>query len=215
VWQVAALERWARRGGDARLATEIARARRTIHRYAKRAALLLDVTRLNAGRLDLQVAPVRLSELIADVADAFADEAAFRDATLQIDAQPSLVGEWDAQSIEAIVSNLVSNALKYGDGGTVRIAAQPDGPGWARLAVTDDGPGIDAAQRRRIFEKFERVVDGDSERGGFGLGLWIVGRLVSAHGGTIGIDAAPGAGSTFTVRLPLHPEPLRNDTTGA
>jgi two-component system OmpR family sensor kinase len=73
--------------------------------------------------------------------------------------------------------------------------------------VKDAGPGIDECQRQRIFDKFERLVHGTPVRSGFGLGLWIVGRLVDAHGGTIRVDPAPDAGSIFTVRLPLSGPP--------
>jgi signal transduction histidine kinase len=71
--------------------------------------------------------------------------------------------------------------------------------------VIDGGPGIDDQQRRRIFEKFERVVSSSAYRTGFGLGLWIVGRMVLAHDGSIDVSAGPSGGTVFTVKLPLDP----------
>lgn len=201
--QIAALERLARRSGDQRIAEQLERARQTIERYVRRATLLLDVTRLNAGRLELQAAPVSLLEVIREVVDSHADEAAFHGVSLEVHAQEPLIGHWDAQALEEVVSNLVSNAMKYGGAGPVTIRAYADGPGWACISVSDCGPGISEAQRHRIFEKFERLVEGTETRNGFGLGLWIVGQLVAAHGGSIHIGTAPGAGAVFTIRLPL------------
>jgi len=102
-----------------------------------------------------------------------------------------------------VLSNLLSNALKYGAGQPVHVHVE-EADGLARLWVRDEGIGIDAAAHARIFQKFERAV---SERhyGGLGLGLYVVRTLVEAMGGTIRVESQPGAGATFIVELPLQP----------
>lgn len=204
--RLAAVERMARQGRDPELATEIGRIGRTVERYVRRATVLLDVSRLNAGHVQLARVPVRLGDLVQTVVDAHRDEAAFRGASLhaQLD-QQDLVGHWDPHMAEEILSNLVSNAIKYGQGTPVHVRVGAMEPGLAVLEVRDGGPGIDETQRRRIFEKFERVVSSSAYQSGFGLGLWIVGRMVTAHKGTLAVAAPPGGGTVFTVTLPLDP----------
>ena len=204
--RLAAVERMARQGHDPQLATEIQRIGRTVERYVRRATVLLDVSRLNADRLQLACMPVRVGEVVQAVVDAHRDEAAFRGALLHAHVEQDLVGHWDPHMVEEILANLVSNAIKYGQGTPVDLRVSAMEPGFAIFEVRDGGPGIDAMQRRRIFEKFERVVSSSPYQSGFGLGLWIVGRMVVAHKGAIDVSAAPGGGTVFTVRLPLDPQ---------
>lgn len=113
--------------------------------------------------------------------------------------------ECDAMRIEQVVTNLVDNALKYTDKGSVSVTLKPDGP-FAVLTVHDTGIGIPKESIPRLFERFYRVDKARSrETGGTGLGLSIVERIVSMHGGYIQVESVVGRGSTFTVRLPLHP----------
>jgi signal transduction histidine kinase len=202
--RLAALERMAA-GSDARLASELQRARRSVDRYVRRAVVLLDVNRLQADAPPLQVARVSLARVVRDVVEAHRDEAAFCGASLALQVDADCEGEWDEHMIEQIATNLVSNAIKYGNGTPVQVRAGPCGPAHACLEVADQGPGIDEAHRQRIFDKFERVVSTARDRAGFGLGLWIVGRMVAAHGGAIEVGTAPGGGALFRVVLPLQP----------
>ena len=106
----------------------------------------------------------------------------------------------DANKIAWVLSNLVSNALRYvGRGGHIALRAHDDGA-WVRLAVADDGPGIPMEYQARIFQKFVQVGDRESE--GSGLGLAICKEIVRAHGGTIWVESEPGRGSTFIFTLP-------------
>lgn len=203
--RLAALERMAAAGSDARLATELQRARRSVDRYVRRAVVLLDVNRLQAEAPPLQVKRVRLAQVVRDVVEAHRDEAAFRGATLALQIEADCEGSWDEHMVEQIATNLVSNAIKYGDGTPVHVRAGACGPGFACLEVSDQGPGIAEAHRQRIFDKFERVVSTARDRAGFGLGLWIVGRMVAAHGGAIEVGTRPGGGALFRVVLPLQP----------
>jgi signal transduction histidine kinase len=95
----------------------------------------------------------------------------------------------------------LSNAIKYGAGAPIRISVRGV-EGWARLAVRDEGIGLAPSERGRIFERFERAVS-SKHYGGLGLGLYIVRRIVDAHGGQIAVESAPGAGAQFIVELPL------------
>lgn len=204
--RMAALEMMAAREGSEALRVEIERTRRTVDRYVRRAVVLLDVSRLNSSGMQLSPSRVDVAELVRNVVEAHEDEAAFHGAALDAEVEGRPRGFWDAHMIEEILSNLVNNAIKYGDGSPVRVKAWADDEsGMAHFEVTDGGPGIDAAARSRIFEKFERVVATTRDRAGFGLGLWIVGRMVAAHEGVIDVAPVAQGGSRFRVSLPLVP----------
>lgn len=162
---------------------------------------LLDVSRITIGRLELQREPVDLSALVREVVQRASDDPARPHATMAIHAPSPVVGRWDALRIEQVVTNLVSNAEKYGAGRPVeiRVAAAAD---TAVLTVRDHGIGIAPEDRARIFDRFERLVS-VRQYAGFGLGLWIVRQIVEGHGGTIAVESELGNGATFTVVLPL------------
>lgn len=108
--------------------------------------------------------------------------------------------------MEQVVTNLVSNAAKYGAGRPIELRVDGDGE-TARLVVRDQGIGIAPEDQARIFERFERAAPSRHYRG-LGVGLYIARQIVEAHGGSIRVASAPGAGSTFTVELPLRrPDP--------
>ncbi len=163
---------------------------------------LLDVSRITAGRLRLDPEPLKLDELVREVAERFADQLASAGCTLRVTTEPTL-GMLDRSRIDQVISNLVANAIKYGRGGGVELELEL-AAGEAVLRVRDHGIGIAPAEQQRIFERFERVVENRSF-GGFGLGLWIARQIVEASGGTITVMSAPRSGATFEVRLPLGP----------
>ena len=103
------------------------------------------------------------------------------------------------------MTNLLHNAIKYGEGKPVRVSLEADG-GVATLTVEDHGIGIPAADQRRIFERFERAVSA-RQYGGMGIGLFIVDQILKAHEGEIEVHSEPGRGATFVVRLPRAPGP--------
>lgn len=199
--QVAVLEHMADRTGGP-VADEVRRLRRTVERYVKRATVLLDVTRINSGDLKLACRPVDVRELVETVVATHASEAAFHGCQLTARVDQPITGHWDAHMVEQILDNLVNNAIKYGGGKPVEISAGRVG-GNVRFVVADQGPGIAEQQRAKIFEKFERVVATSAYQSGFGLGLWIVGRMVVAHGGHIDVQAGAPGGTVFTVTLPV------------
>lgn len=173
---------------------------RAVLTYISRATVLLDVNRIVSGMLRLAPAPLDLSALVTAVVERYRTPAAKLGCTLGTQIEPAVMGVWDGLAIEQIVDNLLSNAVKYGRSAPILVSLD-----WsensARLVVQDRGPGISVQDRKRIFARFERVV-ATRDRGGFGIGLWVVRQLVEAMGATINIDSAPGQGTTFTILLP-------------
>jgi PAS domain S-box-containing protein len=164
---------------------------------------LLDVARMEAGRLDLQFEPVDLAQL-AQLAVRQAQATTNRHLVrLEIAEQP-IVHTWDGDRIRQILQNLLTNAIKYSpDGGeiVVRVEDEP-GQGQARFSVCDRGLGIAPEEQPRLFDRFYRAEASQTAGEGLGLGLYISRSLVMAHGGLISVESQPGAGSTFTVTLP-------------
>jgi signal transduction histidine kinase len=110
-----------------------------------------------------------------------------------------LLGWWDDTAVEQIVRNLLSNALKFGNGRPVRIGVMRTATGGGRLLVRDEGRGINVVQARAIFDPYVR--SSPERAGGLGLGLWLVKQLAEAHGGSVGLHSRPGKGSEFSVEL--------------
>jgi signal transduction histidine kinase len=181
--------------------------RRNVDRLTQLIATLLDITRIGSGRLELQVERVDLAEVVQDVAVRFEEEAGRAGCELRVEAAPGLVGSWDRLRVDQVVTNLLANALKYGQGRPVEVRAGADGD-RAVLSVRDHGIGIPLDAQQRIFERFERAVSG-RHYGGFGLGLWIVRRILEEMGGRIRVESEPGVGATFTVDLPVAVDELR------
>lgn len=175
---------------------------RSVERLTVLVDTLLDVSRLAAGRVDLSRAEVDLAELAREVVARMRHAVEVSGSAVTVLASDPVAGRWDRTRLAQIVTNLLSNALKYGAGAPVEVRVERIGP-TARLRVRDQGIGIAAEHHQRIFERFERAVPARSYSG-FGVGLWVVKLLVEALGGTVAVDSAPGAGATFTVELPLQ-----------
>jgi signal transduction histidine kinase len=205
--QVAAAVHVARQCADPALLRRLERVQQIVDRYVKRATLLLDVARLNATQrpLQLQVENVDFAEVVREVLDSYSAEAEFHRSTVKAALPERLPGRWDRLGIEQIVSNLVSNAIKFGAGAPidVQLALEMDETA-VRFQVRDQGIGIAPEDHDRIFGRFEQVpVQGARCGGGAGLGLWLVRELVELHGGWISLVSAPGQGATFTVQVPI------------
>ncbi len=165
---------------------------------------LLDLARLEAGKVDLDVFPLHTSEIAQQVLDLlrFSVEAKSIDLQLIVEAGEQLV-QADGMKLSQILNNLLSNAIKFtAVGGPVVITVAPELESM-RISVSDSGLGIPAEQLPYIFEKFKQVhTRGTANERGSGLGLAIVRQLVELHGGSIEVASMPQHGSTFTVRLP-------------
>jgi signal transduction histidine kinase len=166
---------------------------------------VLDLSKIEAGQLELSVADYSLQELVQTVAVAVEALAAEKKLALGVDVAADLPrGHGDERRLSQVLLNLVGNALKFTEHGEVRVAASVR-DGEFVVAVADTGPGIAAADQRRIFDAFQQA-DGSATRkkGGTGLGLSIARRIVELHGGRIWVESAPGKGSTFTFAVPVR-----------
>jgi protein-histidine pros-kinase len=163
---------------------------------------LLDVTQIATGQLKLDLCRVDLSKVVREVLDQYRDQAAGARCQIAFDPSPvPLTGSWDSLRIGQVVTNLISNAIKYGAGSVVEVTTSARDGGAAVVSVRDHGIGIALPDQRRIFERFERVAS-EGDAAGLGLGLWITQQIVEAHGGSVCVSSQPGAGSLFTVELP-------------
>ncbi|MFY0562492.1 ATP-binding protein [Archangium lansingense] len=163
---------------------------------------LLDLSRLSSGKLDLEVGEVDLAELAHEAVGRHAEQAAEMGCRLVLSVELGVVGRWDRLRLERVLTNLLSNAFKYGRGRPIELRVErTDDHG--RLSVRDQGPGIPPEQQRTIFERFKKAPAKGEKKEGFGLGLYIVRQLVEAHGGSVHVESREGEGATFTVELPL------------
>jgi PAS domain S-box-containing protein len=180
----------------------LATAERQGQRLEKLVAALLDVSRIHMGRLELEVEEVDLGAVVAEAAAQLEDEASQVGSRIDVEGAP-VAGRWDRMRLGQVVTNLLSNAVKYGAGKPVEIAyGAAEGRAW--IVVRDHGIGIAPGDQVHIFERFERAVS-SRNYGGLGLGLFIVKRIVEAHGGTIRVESAPGEGAAFRIELPREP----------
>lgn len=186
-----------------RIAALLERLQHVVQDYVKRATRLLDVSRIEAGNLRLEPPLIDLSALVLSVAQRYDLPVQRGRSKLDLDIQDGVAGGWDRLAAEEIVENLLSNALKFGLGKPVTVRLGSDGRS-AQLDVQDRGIGMPPDQQARIFGRFEQVMT--QPRGsGFGVGLWVANRLVTAMDGQISVSSSLGEGSTFTITLPLAP----------
>jgi signal transduction histidine kinase len=195
------------RKGDAlepqasRMVEIIARGERKIARLIDD---LLDLSRIRSGQLQLEMSNFDLCDVIRDVATLMEEQTANTGSTLHLELAEPVVGDWDRARLDQVVSNLLTNAVRYGQGRPVVIRAGVDHArnlGW--IEVMDQGVGIDPALRESIFEPFKRGTS-VGQRDGLGLGLFIVRGIVEQLGGAVRVESRPGAGATFLVELPLR-----------
>ncbi len=165
---------------------------------------LLDLSRIEAGRLELRPTNIDVAQIGRDVVGSLQTLAADKQITLAITTSGQTTAWADADRVHQVLVNLVGNAVKFTpDGGQVDVRVGADG-GQVTIAVSDNGPGIEPDQLLTIFDKFHQVGSG-ADRQGAGLGLAISQRLVELHGGTLHVDSEAGVGSTFTFTLPVNP----------
>jgi signal transduction histidine kinase len=188
----------------------------TMHRNAqlllRRVNDLLDVAKLEAGRVDLDYRRTDLAQLVQGAGAHFESVAMTRGISFSLDTPERLVAEVDPSQVERVIMNLLGNALKFTpEGGGIQCilatAERPHGSmaPVARLEVHDSGPGIPREQRELIFEPFRQGHGGaDRRHGGTGLGLAIVSEIVELHHGSVRVEDSPLGGSAFLVELPLR-----------
>jgi signal transduction histidine kinase len=167
---------------------------------------LLDVSRAAAGRLQLDLEDVDLTAVVTGAAERFKDDLANAGCSLSIvvtgptGQKSPIVGHWDRLRLDEVITNFLSNAVKYGAGKPIQIRVSAS-DAEATIEVEDQGIGISPPDQERLFKRFARVASPE-HYGGFGLGLWIVKVLVEAMCGRVSVRSAVGRGSTFIAELP-------------
>ena len=166
---------------------------------------VLDLSKIEAGQLDLYLGDYSVQALVENVVTATGSLAQTKGIELKAAVMPDIPPAFgDERRLTQVLINLVSNAIKFTDIGSVEVRAST-ADGELDIAVKDTGPGIKPEDQARIFDEFQQVDDGATrQKGGTGLGLSISRRLVSMHGGHIDLQSAVGAGSTFKIVIPLR-----------
>ncbi|MEU8610828.1 response regulator [Actinoplanes sp. NPDC048791] len=165
---------------------------------------ILDLAKVEAGRLELRLAPLRVDTAVSELLTGLAPLLSAKNLTVTT-TLPEATALVDRVRFRQIVENLLSNAIKFTpDDGAISVTVGQSGD-LVEVTVADTGVGIDEDDLERVFEEFQQVGDPDRQRAGTGLGLALTKRLVEAHDGEISLISTPGQGSAFTVRLPAAP----------
>jgi signal transduction histidine kinase len=173
--------------------------RRQAQRLETLIASLLDVSRISSGRLELNPERVDLGRVVHDAIERHADAATRAGSPITVEVE-SQFGEWDPLRLDQIVTNLLTNAVKYGRGEPIAVSARIY-DGRARIVVRDRGIGMSRDELGNLYQRFRRFVP-SANYSGLGLGLWIVKQILDAMGGTIEVESEKGVGTTFVVEIP-------------
>lgn len=164
---------------------------------------MLDISRINTGKLEIEKKKVNLNELLSETLDRFGEQLETKQIPLKTElSADSIIVTGDRFRLEQVISNLMTNAIKYGSNKSITVRLRKE-DSVVRMEVADSGEGIAAKDLERIFLRFERVTS-DTNISGMGLGLYICKKIVDGHGGRIWAESSPGKGSTFVVEIPLH-----------
>lgn len=159
---------------------------------------MLDVAAADAGKLDLRVERIDLARILREALTRCVAAPDLPRVRLEIG--DVLFAEGDEVRIERVITNLLTNAMKYADHGAITLRLERRG-GYACISVTDQGPGLSTDEARRVFERYRRASTGTQQ--GYGLGLYTARRIVEAHRGRIGVASQPGKGARFYFELPI------------
>jgi PAS domain S-box-containing protein len=177
---------------------------RQIRRISLLVKELLDLSRLRLGKLELRREELELGELAQEIIANLQSEIDLSGSRVDLQVRSAATGAWDRLRLGQVLTNLLVNAVKFGQGKPISVTVDEDGAGRAVLEVRDQGIGIAPEHQARVFGRFERAVPAE-HFGGLGLGLYIARQIVEAHGGEIRVESTPGIGSTFRVELPTTP----------
>lgn len=173
-----------------------------VERLARLIHDLVDVTKVSANKMEINCRKMNLCRLVEKVLIDFDSEIKKSGSDVECNIPSDIDGQWDVFRLEQVVVNLLSNALKYGNGKPILIEASQKN-GKVHLFIQDNGIGIRPEDHYRVFRRFERAVSGNSFSG-LGLGLYISKQIIALHQGRIWVDSEEGKGSTFQIELPLE-----------
>ncbi|MGF6400842.1 signal transduction histidine kinase [Pseudomonas frederiksbergensis] len=172
---------------------------------------MLDVSRIRTGKLSIRPSRFDLVQLVNNLLQNFAPQVEAAQSSVILTAEQPVMGQWDEFRIEQVVSNLLTNALRYGAKSLIDVRVyNQDGQAW--VEVQDRGIGISEEDQQRIFQQFERAC-AKTVVAGLGLGLFISEQIVAAHGGSITVESRIGEGALFRVCLPLQENSPINATS--
>ncbi|WP_236178549.1 MULTISPECIES: hybrid sensor histidine kinase/response regulator [Pseudomonas] len=172
---------------------------------------MLDVSRIRTGKLSIRPNRFDLVQLVGTLLQNFAPQIEAAETTVSFEADSPVEGCWDEFRIEQVISNLLTNALRYGGRSPIQVRVYRQG-NQARVEVQDRGIGISEENQKRIFQQFERV-SAKTVVAGLGLGLFISEQIVAAHGGSIVVESKINEGALFRVCLPLQENGKTNATS--
>jgi signal transduction histidine kinase len=184
----------------------LARVRSNTHRLAGLIMDVLDLSKIEEGKIELHPGPVSLAGLLHEIVETLKPIATEKEIVLQATIPESSLLAWaDRDKITQVLTNLIGNAVKFiPPGGRVNVSATIDDGEWVRVSVIDDGPGISEDEKDRIFDRFYQIAEvGGAKPKGTGLGLAISKALVELHGGKIWLESELNRGSTFHFTLPV------------
>jgi len=176
--------------------------RRQVDRLAALVTTLIDVSRVTSGKVQLSKQPADIVEVLRLVVERFGEESLRSGSSLHFESRGPIWGDFDVSRIDQVLSNLLSNAIRYGRGRPIVVGVASAGE-TARFWVEDRGIGIAPEHQDRIFQRYERAAPA-ANYAGLGLGLWICRQLVEAMGGTISVSSRVDVGSVFTVEIPRN-----------
>lgn len=162
---------------------------------------LLDFSLITRGKLDLQLNEGNLNDIVKGTIDRFEDHLELANCSLRLETTGEIPGLWDQIRLEQALSNLLTNAIKYGEGSPIEVTIEKEGH-TAKISVKDNGIGIEPKKQKAIFERFQRATE-DEKFQGLGVGLFIVKQIIDAHGGKVSVKSKLGKGSTFIIELPI------------
>lgn len=185
---------------------------RQVERLSRLVEDMLDISRINVGKLSLTPEIFDLTQLVQETVDRLTPQLASAGCNVSLQIENAVTGSWDRYRIEQVLNNLLMNAIQHCPGKPVEVSLLRNGNS-ATLVVRDEGDGIAPEHQERIFARFERAVRPKAVRG-LGLGLYICRQICESHGGTVRVESVPGRGSSFIVTLPMeHGGSVITDTT--
>lgn len=173
-----------------------------VNRLTRLVEDMLDISRLNTGKLKLIKEDVYLGEIVKEIAERFKSHSEAMGSKIVVEIKKNVMGKWDRVRLEQVIENLLTNSMKYGNKKPISIKIETQGSD-AVLSISDQGIGISKDAQLRIFDKFERAIS-SSEVSGLGLGLFISHQIVAAHNGALSVESEEGKGATFVMRLPVQ-----------